>query len=392
VALGSMTAVLLWLVCLTAAAPVAMLALECGLGARAPRQRERSGEAPPFVVLMPAHDEAAVIARAVAGVMAQLRATDRLLVIAHNCSDQTAAIARGLGATVIEPSEPERRGKGCALEYGRAALGPHQAEVVIVVDADCVPADGALPRLAATSARRAAAVQGAYLLEPPSHASPMVRVSCFAFLVKNLIRQRAMTRLAGTALLQGSGMAFPRPMFDRLRWDAASLVEDLEMGLDLLLAGEPVVFEEQARFASPASSREGTVPQRRRWEHGMLQTMARYVPRLVGAGLRGRGRLLAVALDLAVPPTVLLLVACALVAAALTVVAGLQAPVLVLLAALLALGVALARAWLHEGRHVLPPASLRQVPLYIVWKLPIIAQFVTTRERQWLRTQREPGG
>jgi cellulose synthase/poly-beta-1,6-N-acetylglucosamine synthase-like glycosyltransferase len=392
-----MTLALAWLVCLLAGVPVAALALECAAGARAGRVRRDAGEAPPFIVLMPAHDEAAVIARAVSAVLAQLRADDRLMVIADNCTDGTAAIARGLGATVLERRDPERRGKGHALEHAREHLGPQHddrgdeaGEVVIVVDADCSPEPGALVRLAATSARRAAVVQGTYLLVPGERAPALVRVSCFAFLVKNLVRQRGLQRLAGAALLQGSGMAFPRPLFARLRWRASSLVEDLETGLDLLLAGERVVFEETARFVSPASSRGGTVSQRRRWEHGMLQTMASAVPRLVAAGVRGRVRLLAVALDLVIPPTALLVLASAAVVALTVAALGFVAPAIMLVAALFALAAAVAAAWLGDGRAILPVAGWSDVPRYLAWKLPILAQFVTTRERRWIRTEREP--
>ncbi|MET0180190.1 MAG: glycosyltransferase family 2 protein [Novosphingobium sp.] len=387
-----MTLALAWLVCLLAGIPVAALALECAAGARADRFRPDAGEAPPFIVLMPAHDEAAVIARAVSAVLAELRADDRLVVIADNCTDGTAAIARSLGATVLERRDPERRGKGHALEHAREHLccGNRAGEVVIVVDADCSPEPGALACLAATSARRAAVVQGAYLLAPGERAPALVRVSCFAFLVKNLVRQRGLQRLAGAALLQGSGMAFPRPLFGRLRWRESSLVEDLETGLDLLLAGERVLFEEAARFVSPASSRGGTVSQRRRWEHGMLQTMASAVPRLVAAGLRGRVRLLAVALDLVIPPTALLVLVSAAVVALTVAAVGVVAPAIVLVAAQLALAAALWAAWLGEGQTMLPVAGWSDVPRYFAWKLPILAQFVTTRERRWIRTEREP--
>ncbi|MET0179812.1 MAG: glycosyltransferase family 2 protein, partial [Novosphingobium sp.] len=258
----------------------------------------------------------------------------------------------------------------------------------VVVDADCSPLPGALARLAATSARRGAAVQGAYLLIPGAQASALVRVSCFAFVVKNLVRQRALQRLAGAALLQGSGMAFPRALFAQLRWRADSLVEDLETGLDLLLAGEAVVFDEAARFVSPASSRGGTGSQRRRWEHGMLQATPTAVARLIAAGLGGRGRLLALAIDLAIPPTVLLMVAAAGVFAVALAALGPIAPVVVLLAAQLALLAALLAAWRAEGRAILPLAALRELPRYVAWKLPILAQFVTARERRWVRTER----
>jgi cellulose synthase/poly-beta-1,6-N-acetylglucosamine synthase-like glycosyltransferase len=378
--------------CICAAAPVALLALECLLGTKrlgspmAPAPENRSG----FTVLMPAHDEARGIAVSIDAVMPQLGDADTLLVVADNCSDDTALVARAMGAEVIERFDPTLRGKGYALEFGRAHLRGKPGDVVIILDADCLAEPDALPRIAATARAKDAVVQGAYLLAPRADASTKVRISSFAFLIKNLVRQRALGRLAGAALLQGSGMAFPRRIFDRVEWKADSLVEDLDMGVDLLLAGERVVFEDSATFYSDASSDAGTESQRRRWEHGMLSSMARHVPALLGRALRGKPRLAWVALDLMVPPTVMLLAGSLLILALAAAIAGLVWPVLMLSAALLLLGLSLARAWAAEGRNILPWRSIAQIPAYIFWKLPIAAQFFVRRERQWIRTEREP--
>ena len=385
-----MTATVVWALCLSVSVPVLVLTLEALVGSLGRRSRPIAGHAPPITVLMPAHDEARGIARSIEAVLAQLRTCDRLIVIADNCSDDTAAIADRSGATVVVRSDPGRRGKGHALEFGRRHVPAMIEQIVIVVDADCAPEPSALLRLAAIAAKRSAVVQGAYLLIPPSDATAMVRVSCFAFLVKNMVRQLAMQRLAGAALLQGSGMAFPYPILQRLDWCPASLVEDLELGLTLLIDGETVLFDDAALFVSEASSQQGTVGQRRRWEHGMLQVMARYVPRLLLTGLRGRPRLLVVALDLMVPPTALLVGIAAVTTAIFVPFAGFSPPVLILLASEMALGIALSLAWAVHGRAMLPVRSLGNVAGYAIWKLPILVQFLFRRERQWLRTERKP--
>jgi len=295
-----------------------------------------------------------------------------------------------MGAAVFERHDPERRGKGYALEFGRRFIAANPAQIVIVLDADCTPAPYALRHLAATAAKRHAVVQGAYLLVPPPGAPAIVRVSCFAFLVKNLVRQLGLRRLAGVALLQGSGMAFPYSIFRRIEWNAASLVEDLDLGLRLLCAGEAVVFDDGARFYSEASSLQGTGSQRRRWEHGMLQCMLDFAPRLALAAFQGRPHLLFVAFTLLVPPTVLLLMVATAATALVLLLSGLSAPLLVLLASWLAMGTGLFAAWSIYGRAMLPARSLRDVFGYAIWKLPILLQFVTRRERQWVRTEREP--
>jgi cellulose synthase/poly-beta-1,6-N-acetylglucosamine synthase-like glycosyltransferase len=401
---GTIPAFLAWTTSLVTAVPVLTLAAECLAGSRRPAPPPEE-TAPPFLVLMPAHDEAAGIEVCVRSVLAQLRPGDELIVVADNCSDDTGARARTLGATVIERHEPALRGKGYALEFGRLfiaanrpAEGPASPQAVLIIDADCLPDTGSLQALAATATRRQAAVQAVFLFDTPARpwerTSPIVRISSFAFLVKNLVRQQALDRLAGAALLHGSGMAFPRALFLKMHWSHSSLVEDLEMGLDLLLAGQPVVVEPAARVISAASSVEGTGSQRRRWEHGMMQTACRYVPRLIFRALtrpaRGGWRLAVVALDLLVPPTVLLaltsLVACAIV----LLLAGATGPFLTLLAAQAAAVIGVARAWWVHGRAVLPLRHIFDLPGYFLWKLPLILQFVTRREREWTRTERLP--
>ena len=380
--------VLIWAGAILVTMPVLMLAPECLAGSWARRARRFSVQPPPFTVLMPAHDEASGIAEPIRAVRAQLRARDELIVIADNCSDDTAAIARRLGAHVVERHDLERRGKGYALEAGRPHVTDSPGRIVIVVDADCIATPHALQRLASTSSRRRAVVQGAYLLAPPIDAPPVVRISAFAFLIKNLVRQLGLRRMAGAALLQGSGMAFPQTIFRRLDWCAHSLVEDLDLGVRLLASGHAVTFDDGALFLSGTASREATAGQRRRWEHGMMQSMGRNVPMLLRAAV-ARPRLLVMAIDqMVLPATVLIAIASA--ALLLLLGTGLWGPGLLLLSALTLLALSLLAVWSRFGHRLAPRATLGEVVRYVFWKLPLAVQFLTRRERQWLRTGREP--
>jgi len=125
------------------------------------RADDMGDEAPPLAVLMPAHDEAAVIAQTVAVVRQQLRPQDRLLVVADNCTDTTAEVARAAGAEVVERTDHALRGKGYALAHGLACLAQRPPQVVLVVDADCRVAPGALQRLGAQAWRLQRPVQWA---------------------------------------------------------------------------------------------------------------------------------------------------------------------------------------------------------------------------------------
>src|SRR6185436_16232635 len=70
----------------------------------------------PLAVLVPAHNEGSGLLPTIANIQSQLGPGDRLLVVADNCSDDTAAVARQNGAEVVERTDPTRLGKGFALD------------------------------------------------------------------------------------------------------------------------------------------------------------------------------------------------------------------------------------------------------------------------------------
>ena len=86
-----------------------------------------------------------------ADIKAQLRAGDRLLVVADNCTDDTAAVAAAAGAEVIARNDPEKIGKGYALEWGLQHLSADPPDIVIVIDADCRLSDNAIENLSTAS-------------------------------------------------------------------------------------------------------------------------------------------------------------------------------------------------------------------------------------------------
>ncbi|MGK7940199.1 MAG: glycosyltransferase family 2 protein [Crocosphaera sp.] len=88
-------------------------------------------------ILIPAHNEAEVIAQSLDSLCPQLMSCDRIVVIADNCSDQTSEIVRKKGITVIERDNTEQRGKGYAIDYGIKYLSNHPPDIVVILDADC---------------------------------------------------------------------------------------------------------------------------------------------------------------------------------------------------------------------------------------------------------------
>lgn len=260
-----------------------------------------------LAVLVPAHDEEAVVGRCVRSLLAQSypRHLVRVVVVADNCSDATAAIAQAAGAEVLTRFDQGRRGKGQALRWAidRLLAGPLPPDAVVIVDADSVADRDLLVELVA-GLERGQAVQGEYLVLPED-GSGRTRLAEAGFLLFHRVRLGGRARLGLPSALVGNGMILARELLERHPWDAFSGVEDLEYTLRLRLDGVRPVYAPAARvWGPPAVGYPETARQRTRWEGGRLHLMRSRVWRLLRAGLRDP-RLLDAAVDLAVPPLAL---------------------------------------------------------------------------------------
>ncbi|WP_308462171.1 glycosyltransferase family 2 protein [Sphingomonas citri] len=371
----------------------AAFVIEVVAGLRSPASPSPAGVTPRAVIVMPAHDEGPIIAATVARLLPELPPGFELLVVADNCRDDTAAIAAAAGASVTRRDDPTRRGKGYALAHARdqiAVRSPDdQPAVVMVLDADGATDRASLLAMAARATDRP--VQATNLLAPDLTAAPMVQVSNFAFVIKNLVRQGGLARLAGRANLTGTGMAFPWPIFRDAPLATSDIVEDLALGLDLARRGKLPCYVPEATVWSAASSAEGTLQQRQRWEGGFLATsLTRALPAMVAALRRGDARALWAGLSLAIPPLTLLLMLdlAALVVTGLLVLAGASPwPALLLAAALTAAAMALWMAWRRVGRPFLSAGAAARLPLYVLWKIPLYLKLLGGRPTSWLRAR-----
>ena len=345
-------------------------------------------------VLVPAHNEAAGISATLDSVLPQLSPQDQLVVIADNCTDDTAEVARNTGATVIERHDSTRRGKGYALDFGMRYLAQHSPDIVVIMDADCIAEPGAIAQIAQQAKIKNRPVQAVYLLEQPLKPSPKHAISGLAFTVKNLVRPLGLANLGQPCLLTGTGMAFPWSIMQHVSLASGNIVEDMNLALDLAIAGYAPTF-------CPSATVIGVLPQqtkaaesqRTRWEHGHLQTLLTQVPRLLKAAVRQRRfDLLAIALDLLIPP-LSLLVMLWLAVMAITLLASWLGTSLV---PVILLGVqggliltAVLVAWAKFCRNTLPLRMLLAVPLYIFWKVPLYLAFLVKPQTKWVRTERD---
>lgn len=353
-----------------------------------------TGERPTLTVLLPAHNEAEVIADTLASVKPQLQSGDRLLVVADNCDDDTARIAREAGAEVVERQNSQLRGKGFALDFGVRHLESNPPEVVIIVDADCRVEPETIERLARISHQHDRPVQALYLMQAPTDPGVRQQFAEFAWRVKNWVRPLGFHRLGLPCQLMGTGMAFPWGRICEAKLANASIVEDMKLGIDLALAGRPALFCPDAGVCSSfpeASAAQQT--QRTRWEHGHLEVILREFPRLLGHGLlRGDIPTLALALDLSIPPLALLVLSLFGLCAATGLVAvggGSTWPFLLACLGLALVAIAVLLAWMGWGRAVISLATLLSAPFYVLAKIPLYIRFLTRRQKEWVRTDRD---
>jgi cellulose synthase/poly-beta-1,6-N-acetylglucosamine synthase-like glycosyltransferase len=347
------------------------------------------------VIVVPAHNEEAILEGRLGALAFAADGRAELLLVADNCNDATAQIARKIGVRVIERVDARQRGKGFALDFARRYLERDPAEVVLVIDADCTTDSRSLETLIANCASTGRPCQAINIQVPAPDSSPAVQLSTFAFFIKNVIRQRALQRLAGRAQLLGTGMAFPWPVFAGAHLATGAIVEDIKLGQELAALGHPPLLVEAATVLSDAESDKNTLSQRSRWEGGGLHNSLRAGPLyLVRSLRRGDVRSAWGALHLMIPPLALL-VTVDLIALALCGIVGWIAgtdpwPILLLAGslALAALGVAL--AWFAGGSRFVSLASLARFPLYLLWKLPMYAGFLARGvPKDWVRTGRD---
>jgi cellulose synthase/poly-beta-1,6-N-acetylglucosamine synthase-like glycosyltransferase len=345
-------------------------------------------------VLIPAHNEGTALQPTIEDLKAQLASGDRLLVVADNCIDETAAVARVAGAEVLERHDAGRRGKGYALDFGLKHLSSSPPDLVIIIDADCRVAAGAIEQLARACVRTQRPIQALDLMIAPVGSAADYRVATFAWRVKNWVRPLGLQALGLPCQLMGTGMAFPWTAIRKAELASGHIVEDLKLGLELARAGHAPLFCPLAIITSEfPSTAVGAESQRQRWEGGHLSMVASVaIPLIFTATVHRNRDLLVLALDMAVPPLTFLAFssAGAFVLAGLALIAGLSLiPLVISATSLAALFITILLCWLKFGRDLLPIEALGRLGPFFLSKIRLYREILGGRTHsQWTRADR----
>jgi cellulose synthase/poly-beta-1,6-N-acetylglucosamine synthase-like glycosyltransferase len=358
-------------------------------------KKYHTGHRPRVGVLVPAHNESAGLEPTIRNIQAQLRAGDQLLIVADNCTDDTAAVAASLGAEVIERNDLLKKGKGYALEFGVKHFVKDPPEILVMVDADCFLTTGSIDALTHACHESSRPVQALNLMKAPDELFARFQLAEFIWRIKNWVRPLGLLTLNLPCQLTGTGMVFPWNIIRSANLASDETVEDLKLGLELTCAGMSPLFCPSACVVSYfPSSLNGAITQRQRWERGHLHMIIRMVPWLLWNALVRRNlALMVLTLDLSVPPLSILV----LIQIALLVISGLAAYLglsltsfYLILAEMITLALAVFLSWAKFGRDIVPVSKVLMLPLHVLGKLGLyrVMIFSARTPRQWIRTDR----
>ncbi|NTU78078.1 MAG: glycosyltransferase family 2 protein [Chloroflexales bacterium] len=374
-----------YLLLLTAAAPFAKRETAARQGAPTSR----------FAIMVPAHNEEQLLPKLLLN-LHQLdypRELYTVHVVADNCTDRTAELGRQSGAVVHERFNTDLRGKGYALDWllQRLWAGQETYDAIVILDADSVVSANFLRVMDARLARGERVIQGYYAVRQPE-GSQSAGIRAVALIVLHYLRPQGRMVLGGSTGLKGNGMVFATDILRQHRW-SASLTEDIEYHMELILAGERAMFAPDAVvWAEMPDSLRGAQTQNERWEKGRMEMIRRFVPGLLGQAVRRRSFLLFdAAVEQLIPPfSVVTGASGAVLLAAL----ALRSPLGIALATFIVLGqvvyifagLALARAPGEVYR------SLLFAPAYVAWKIWLYVRLLLgIKPGSWVRTARNDG-
>lgn len=364
------------------------------------RRRLSRGAAKPttrFAVVVAAHNEAPVIAETVRSVKAAHYppAFITLHVIADNCTDETAAVARAAGATVHERHDTVRRGKGHALQWLLETLlvDPACGDAVCVLDADNLMHPDFLYEMDAQLTLGHDIVQG-YLDSKNPGDSWIAACYAMAYWVSNRLFQFPRAVLGLSCALGGTGFVVRTTVLRELGWGDTCLTEDLEFSVRVVLSGRRVAWAHDAIvYDEKPLTLHQSWTQRTRWMQGHWDCATLYGPLLLRAvwrapqatgDARGRWRLLDMVLYLFQPLSTLVSVVL-LSVAVLTQWEGVAIQtalsLVVLMAAPLVITAAERRPMRGAARYLV------WIPLFAITWIPIIVQGFRHRHRRaWAHT------
>ena len=240
-----------------------------------------------FMAIIPAHNEAAVVANLIESLKNQTYPKELydIYVIADNCTDNTAEIARNAGAIVYERFDETKKTKGYALNWFLEQKIEENApyDAFCIFDADNIADKNFLKAMNKKLCQGEDVVQGYRDIKNPSDNWITAGYAIF-YWTMNRLYHLARYNLGLSPLLNGTGFMVRFDIIKPTGWDTKTLTEDIEFSLKNIIEGrklgwatEAIVYDEQPTGFKQSWS------QRTRWTVGHIQCMKEYTGLLAAA-------------------------------------------------------------------------------------------------------------
>ena len=240
-----------------------------------------------FMAIIPAHNEAVVVANLVESLKKQNypRELYDIYVIADNCTDNTAEVARNAGAIVYERFDEEKKTKGFALQWFLAQKIKEDApyDALCIFDADNIADENFLKAMNKKLCQGETVVQGYRDIKNPTDNWITAGYAIF-YWTMNRFYHLARYNLGLSPLLNGTGFMVKFDVIKPTGWDTNTLTEDIEFSLKNIIEGrrlgwatDAIVYDEQPTGFKQSWS------QRSRWTVGHIQCIKEYTGLLAAA-------------------------------------------------------------------------------------------------------------
>jgi len=261
-------------------------------GYRTPKKVKSHAPQKTFAVLIAAHNEEQVVGALIDNLKKLSYPKDKydIFVIADNCTDGTANIARKMGVYACERHNDQLRGKGYAIEWMLKELWqyPRSYDGVVVLDADNLVSPDFLQHMNNELCNGSRVIQGYLDTKNPSD-SWITSAYAISYWYCNRLWQMPRRNLGMANYLGGTGMCFDSALLKEMGWGATSLVEDLEFTMRCVQRGiYPTMSYEAKVYDEKPLGLKASCKQRLRWMQGHFDVARRYFFPLLWQGIKER--------------------------------------------------------------------------------------------------------
>ena len=247
-----------------------------------------------FAIVISAHNEELVIANLLDSIKEQNypKLAYDVFLIADNCQDATASIARSKGAKVYERFDPVNKSKGHALNWFFPKFLAKYADdydVCTVVDADNLLSKNFLKEMNRRFNLGERVVVG-YRVGKNPDTSVFSNCNSLFWVMQNRAADHP-RYVSGRSLVSvgGTGFSFNLDIIRKSGWHTESLTEDLEFSLEMNLRGEEITYCREAKFYDEQPENfMSTIKQRWRWSYGTKELINLEAPKLLKSIFYGR--------------------------------------------------------------------------------------------------------